>query len=261
MINVVAIRIRLVITSCTSKTLVNIFQIFYVLVGLAIITQIDKASLQLFYICVMVLFALLVWRIIFTRWLPKLCGICQEPLGSIQQGQCSECKNYNTYDTKLWSKLKFNTIEAVHRAENNWLLQNVLALVIVFLVFITPICYLFFVGDHDIHRLNQQRRVAFHDTRSAFLRYSVAHNKPPSQLKQLLPTYISKIPNALKTPKKEGKGTFVIDYHVQDEQPIFTFHVSHFPISKIHYNIVLDQYDYESPIVEFLWETSLLFPE
>ncbi len=259
MINVVAIRIRLVITSCTSKTLVNIFQILYVLVGLAIITQIDKASLQLFYICVMVLFALLVWRLIFTRWLPKLCGVCQEPLGNIQHGQCSECKNYNTYDTKLWSKLEFKDIDAVHRAEKNWLLQNLLALSIVLLVFITPLLYLFFVGDHDVHLLNQKRRVAFHDIRSPLLRYSVAHNKYPDQLKQLLPTYTSKISKALKTPKKDGKGTFVIKYHLKDKQPIFTFHVSHFPISKIHYNIALDQYQYESSLVEFLWKTSLVF--
>ncbi|MCK4492699.1 MAG: hypothetical protein KAU26_01470 [Methylococcales bacterium] len=249
------------IASCTSKTLVNIFQILYVLVGLSIVTQINKASLQLFYICVMVLFALFVWRMIFTRWLPKLCGVCEEPLGSIQHGQCSECKNYNTYDTKLWSKLEFNDIEAIHRAEKSWLLQNLLALMIVFLIFIAPLFYLFFIGDHNIHRLNQKRRVAFHDIQGAFLKYNVAHNKPPDQLKQLVPIYISKIPKALKTPKKDGKGTFVIDYHLQNEQPIFTFHVSHFPISKIHYNIVLDQYTYESSLVEFLWETSLLFQE
>ncbi|MCK5728255.1 MAG: hypothetical protein KAG10_02445 [Methylococcales bacterium] len=259
MINVVAIRIRLVITSCTSKTLVNIFQILYVLVGLGIVTKIDKASLQLFYICVMVLFALLVWRIIFTRWLPKLCGVCQEPLGNIQYGQCPECKNYNTYDTKLWSKLEYTDIEAVHRAENNWLLQNILALLIVLLVFITPLFYLFFVGDHNIHVLNQKRRAAFYEIRSSFLRYSIAHGKPPTQLKQLLPTYVSKIPKALKTPKKDGKGTFVIKYQLKNEQPIFTFHVSHFPISKIHYNIALDRYKYESSFVEFLWETSLVF--
>lgn len=259
MINVVAIQISLVLTNCTTKTLVNIFQIFYVLVALAIITQIDKASLQLFYICVMVLFALFVWRVIFTRWLPKICGICKNPLGNIQRGQCSECKNYNTYDTKLWSKLEFEDIEAVYRAEKNWLVQNVLALSIVLLFFLSPLLYLFFVVDGKVHDLNQKRRLAFGEIRSAFFKYSDKHHKYPAKLEQLLPNYISKIPTSLKTPKKNGKGTFVITYELENNQPIFTFHASYAPISTMRYNIGLDKYEYGSEWVEFLWKTSLLF--
>jgi hypothetical protein len=225
------------------------------LTALGIITQINKASLQLFYICIIVLFALFVWRVIFTRWLPKICGICQNPLGNIQQGQCSECKNYNTYDTKLWSKLEFTDIKAVYRAEKNWLLQNIIALSVVLLFFLSPLFYLFFIVDSDIHALNEKRRIALSEIRSAFFKYSDVHHKYPTKLKQLRPNYLSKIPTILKN----GKGVFVIHYAFEKGNATFTFHVSHAPLSTIHYNVGLDEYEYDSVWAKFLWKTSQLF--
>jgi len=252
MIKIVAIKTVIAKISCTSKTLVNIFQLIYVVTALAIIITIDAQPQALFYICAVVLFSLFIFRLLL-KWFPKICGGCNEVLEASNGIECSECGCYNVYNLSLWTKLKFDNAKAAHRAEISRFVQNITALTIVLFLFSSPLLYFIFVIDKDIHQLNQQRRIAFVQIRPTFLKYKEKHGKFPTRLAQLEPDYIIKIPNVLKNSDKRRYGSLRINYQTNEETAKFTFHVSHAPIPVMSYDIGKNLYSGDSRISEFFY--------
>lgn len=252
MIKIVAIKTVIAKISCTSKTLVNVFQLIYVVTTLMIIMAVDASPQPLFYIGSVVLFSLFIFRLLL-KWFPKTCGECNEILDASNGIECSECGSYNVYDLKLWSKLKFDNAKAAHKAEISRFIQNILALTVVLFIFFSPLLYFIFVIDKDIHQLNQQRRVAFVQIRPAFLKYKEKHGKFPTRLAQLEPDYITNIPRVLKNFDKGRYGSLNINYQTDEETAKFIFHVSNAPIPLMSYDIEKNLYGNDSRISEFFY--------
>ena len=251
MIKIVAIKTVIANISCASKTLVNVFQLIYVVTALVIIMRVDESAQQLFYICVVVLFSLFVFRLLL-KWFPKVCGECNDELEVSNGIECSECGCYNVYDLGLWSKLKFDNTKAAHRAEISRFVQNIIALTVVLFLFSSPLLYFIFVIDKDIHQLNQQRRIAFVQIRPAFLKYKEKHGKFPARLDKLEPDYITQIPSVLINVDKKGHRNLRINYQTDEKTATFIFHVSHAPIPVMSYDIGENLYD-DSKVSEFFY--------
>ncbi len=252
MIKIVALKTVVVKTSCSSKTLVNIFQLAYVIVTLIIIVNFNESPQQLFYLCTIVLFLLFVLRLGF-KYLPIACGQCGKSLEKGDKGECSECGCYNAYDLKLWSKLQFNDAKAARKAEVSRFIQNIVALMIVLVIFLSPLGYFFLVIDKDIHQLNQKRRVAFTQIRPAFLKYKTVHDKFPSHLNQLVPNYITEIPSVLIASKNGSHGSLKIDYTIDKNNAKFIFYLSHVPLTSVIYDIETDKYEHNYMLTKLLW--------
>ncbi|MDQ7089648.1 MAG: hypothetical protein Q9M50_03265 [Methylococcales bacterium] len=252
MIKIVAIKTIIAQKTCTSKTLVSIFQLVYIFAVAIVITQLDKTPQELFYTGSIVLFVLFLSRLTL-KWFPKVCGECNERLENSQTRTCSECGSYNVYDLKLWAKLKFNDAQAAYKAETGRLIQNILALVIVFVIFSSPVAYFFLVIDKDIRELNQQRRFAFKKIRPAFLNYKTDHFRFPRYLEALVPDYLLEIPDVLITPKKTNHGILKINYQGDENTAKFTFYISYLPLSGIDYEVMSDQYNSDSKLTTLLW--------
>ncbi len=252
MIKIVAIKTVIVNIRCTSKTLVNVFQLIYVVTSLVIMMTIDARPQPLFYICAVVLFSLFIFRLLL-KWFPKICGGCNEVLEANNGIECSECECYNVYDLSLWTKLKFDNAKAAHRAEISRFVQNITALTVVFFLFSSPLLYFIFVIDQDIHQLNQQRQISFMKIRPAFLKYKEKHGKFPTRLAQLKPDYITEIPSVLKNFDKGRYGNLRINYQTDEETAKFIFHVSHAPIPVMSYDIGKNLYSKDSRISEYFY--------
>ena len=253
MIKIVAIKTVIAKISCASKTLVNLFQLVYVVTALVIIMHVDESVLQLFYICAVVLFSLFIFRLIL-KWFPKVCGECNEPLDASNSIECSECGGYNVYDLGLWTKLKFDNAKAAHRAEISRFVQNIIALTVVLCLFSSPLLYFVLVVDKDIHQLNQQRRLAFMQIRPAFLKYKEKHGRFPVSLKKLEPDYIAKIPSTLINTDKLHHGRLRINYQANEDSAKFIFHVSHAPIPTMSYDVGENTYENSSRLSEFFYK-------
>jgi hypothetical protein len=252
MIKIVAIKTLIAKISCTSKTLVNVFQLIYVVAALVIIIYVDALPQSLFYICSIALFSLFLFRLLL-KWFPKVCGECNEVLEESNGIECSECGCYNVYDLGLWTKLKFDNAKAAHSAEISRFVQNIIALTVVLFLFSSPLLYFIFVIDKDIHQLNQQRQIAFVQIRPAFLKYKEKHGKFPASLEKLKPDYITQIPSVLTNANKGRYGNLRISYQTDEETATFIFHVSHAPIPVMSYDIKKNLYTNDSKISEFFY--------
>jgi len=252
MIKIVAIKTVIAKISCTSKTLVNVFQLLYVVTTLVIIMTVDTLPQSLFYICTLVLFSLFICRLLL-KWFPKVCGECNETLEASNGIECSECGCYNVYDLGLWTKLKFDNAKAAHRAEISRFVQNIIALTVVLFLFSSPLWYFIFVIDKGVHQLNQQRQIAFVQIRPAFLKYKEKYGKFPASLEKLEPDYITQIPRALKNANKAYHGNLKINYQTDGETATFIFHVSHAPIPVMSYDIGKNLYGNDSKISAFFY--------
>ena len=252
MIKIVAIKTVIAKISCTSKTLVNVFQLIYVVTALVIIMTVDASPQPLFYISSVVLFSLFILRLLL-KWFPTICGECHEVLEGNNGIECSECGCYNVYDLSLWAKLKFDNAKAAYRAEISRFIQNIIALTVVLFLFSSPLLYFIFVIDKNIHQLNQQRRVAFLQIRPAFLKYKEKHGKFPTHLAQLEPNFITKIPSVLKKTDKEHYQSLSINYQTDEETAQFIFPVSNAPIPVMSYDIGKNLYSDDSKISEFFY--------
>lgn len=252
MTKIVAIKTVMVKISCTSKTLVNTFQLIYVITALVIIMTADVPPQLLFYICTVVLFSIFIFRLLL-KWFPTICGECNEVLEANHGGECSECGCYNVYDLSLWTKLKFDNAKAAHSAEISRLIQNIMALTVVLFLFSSPLLYFIFVIDKNIHQLNQQRQIAFVKIRPAFLKYKEKHGKFPINLEKLKPDYITQIPNVLTNADDRVHGNLRINYQTDDETAKFIFHVSQAPIPVMSYDIEKNLYSDDSKVSEFFY--------
>lgn len=252
MIKIVAIKTLIAKTSCTNQTLVNIFQLVYVVAALIIIANYNQPLEEKLYICTLVLFVIFVLRLML-KWFPKICGECKEHLVKSDSGVCPECGSYNVYDLKCWSKLQFNNAKAAHKAEISHFIQNIVALIIILLIFSLPLLYFFLVIDKDIRQLNEQRRFAFIQTRPAFLKYRAEHHKFPSHLEQLIPDYLFEIPSVLMNTDSVESNNLKINYRVNKGKAKFIFHVSHGFMSAVSYDISADKYKYDSRLAKLLW--------
>lgn len=252
MIKIVAIKTAIARQSYTSKTIVSVFQLIYVVVTLILIGGLEKPPVQLFKTCAIVLFLIFIFRLVLLRF-PKNCGSCQKPVDKNNAVACSACGNYNVYDLKLWSKREFDDVVVARRTEISRIIQNVMALMIVLWLFSTPVWYFFRVIDKDIRQLNQQRQVVFVEIRPLFLRYKAEHGDFPQSLEQLVPDYMDEVPEVLINAENESSKILKIDYQSSKNTAKFVFNVTHVPNLGASYDIEKGIYDYDSTLAQLLF--------
>lgn len=123
----------------SSKIIVNVFNLSYFLLALLIIdfTQPILEQLRPYIICLLILTIVRLWLIYFK----PLCGKCYKPLKKSNRSVCTKCGGYNVYNLDKWKVREFATLKKVHQAEIKRILLELLAILIVSAIFITPLTY------------------------------------------------------------------------------------------------------------------------
>ena len=115
--------------------------------------------------------------------------------------------------------------------------------IILAIIIIAPIVcitsYIFYAKDlvqDELKELTIQRKVAFAQIRPAFMRYKNEHGVFPETLQQLMPDYVSSIPEVLQSPENEYP-IIAIKYISEESSAFFHYHTDYGQVTTISYDI------------------------
>ena len=111
------------------------------------------------------------------------------------------------------------------------------------IIIIAPIVgitsYIFYAKDlvnEELKELTSQRKVAFSQIRPAFMKYKNEHGVFPDALQQLVPEYVSSIPDVLQSPEDEYP-IVAIKYIVEGSSAFFHYHTGYGEVTTMSYDI------------------------
>jgi len=115
--------------------------------------------------------------------------------------------------------------------------------IILAIIIIAPIVgitsYIFHAKDlinDELKELTSQRKVAFAQIRPAVMKYKNEHGVFPETLQQLMPDYVSSIPEVLQSPEDEYP-IMAIKYISEGSSAFFHYHTGYGEVTTVSYDI------------------------